>query len=219
MQDFKNCINVFSNNKFLMPLTHLTSVNKVLIYIKFFKNIFKIRETRDENLMLREPRTADVIEGIIDVEFNRNHAPSLIKNNSATNFSNYNSNVTSTTNSTTLMANMVKEKMTQNLIAAAYGNLAASISTNNTNNNNTHNLAAPIPCVASTSSLMPSESTSENGQEIATATLVSNMIDVMGCSSSNNTINTSITSNTTSELPSFQFSPASNLSNFKINWF
>lgn len=183
--------------------------------------------------MLREPRTADVIEGIIDVEFNRNHVPTSLLKTNANNFvSNYNSNTIAvpTTNNSSLMANMVKEKMTQNLIAAAYGNLAASISTNNTlltpttttnnnnniNNNNNDNLF--IPCVASTSSLiMPSISdtilttTSDNCRQIAAATLVSNMIDVIsGSTSINTTINNS---NTISELPSFQFSStSSNLS-------
>lgn len=151
--------------------------------------------------MLREPRTADVIEGVIDVEFNRNQGSSLSStttNNANNNFitsTSFNPTNTSTNATTSLMANMVKDKMAQNLIAA-YGNLAASMSTPTSANNSAQGcLIAPVPCVASTSGLMPptsdSMSTSSSiknnnktcQQQISAATLVSNMIDVMGTSS------------------------------------
>lgn len=191
---------------------------------------------------MREPRTADVIEGVIDVEFNRNQhqcfnpsvstsslynvATTTTTSSSASSLTLSKANTTTTTPPTTtssLMASMVNGKMAQNLIAAAYGNLAASIASNAQGE-----CSIAVPCVASTST---------GGQygggggstttAAATAALVTNIIDVMGTSSASCGLTgttTTTTTNSTEQSPNrgpqnndvatFQFSSASNISEF-----
>uniref|UniRef100_A0A915E7R8 BZIP domain-containing protein n=1 Tax=Ditylenchus dipsaci TaxID=166011 RepID=A0A915E7R8_9BILA len=159
---------IFSNIS-MLSTANFDEMRKNIDLTSFSRKVQQLRESRDEaNRTGREPRTADVIDGVIDVEFNRNHHMSP-------------SSLSTGTSQATSNANLVAvAAVAQDFLqaATAYGNQLAAV--NAAAASGASSMA--ISCAPSTSSATSFQNTSSNN---GGGSGLGNMIDVLTCQQQN----------------------------------
>lgn len=181
----------------------------------------KLRESREESK--REPRTADVIDGVIDVEFNRSNASHFYQLGGASTSSEAPISTTSTSINSLTVPSTSSLLAAQDLIqaAAAYGNqLAASMHNANISSASCSvaSSSASIVCAPSTSnsSFVPNSSpaaaTLTTTNTRSPATLMNNTVNRSSVFTDNLSIDCSSSgSSLPPSLSGFQFSSPSGL--------